>query len=100
VGTNAHASQVVHYGSVSEGRAQLQQQMEELRTAIAAQARNLNNVQQLLDSADLAAKELKKKEPNKVMFTGLLGGIGTAVQTVSGLASLADKIAQLAAKYL
>lgn len=101
-GDNAVALQSnVNSGDLGEAaRASLQAQLQDLRRAIAAQANSLDNAQELLESTDDAAKELKKKKPNKLTFTSVISGIASAVKTVSGLSAIAQQVLNLAGKLL
>jgi hypothetical protein len=66
------------------------QQLAALLQALDEHARALHNPDEVKQSAQLLAEELKKDKPNRVTLSGVLGGIAESVKSVSVLATAAE----------
>jgi len=70
----------------------VREQLAALIKALDDHAHSLENSEEVKQSANLIAEELKKPKPNRITLSGILGGITESVKSVSVLATAAEGV--------
>jgi hypothetical protein len=68
----------------------VREQLAALMKALDEHAQALHNPDEVKQSAQVIAEELKKPKPNRITLTGVLSGIADSVKSVSVLATAAE----------
>ena len=76
----------------ARGKDEVAECLDELIAQLKAHTDEVPNIEEVLGATETVTEELAKERPNKTTVTGVLSGIATSVQSVSGLATAIDAL--------
>jgi len=91
VGVGARATTVAE-DLRARGKDEVAQRLDEFVAQLEAHADEVPGIEDVLGATETVTEELAKERPNKTTVTGVLSGIATSVQSVSGLATAVDEL--------
>lgn len=92
IATGRGAAIYTSAGAASPQLKAVQDQLASLMKALDEHAQALQNPDEVRQSAQVVAAELKKPKPNRITLNGVLSGIAESVKSVSVLAAAAEAL--------
>lgn len=92
VATGNKAAVYTSQPSASPELKAVQEQLAILMKTLEEHGQALHNTDEVKQSAQVIAQELKKEKPNRITLTGVLAGISESVKSVSVLATAAEAL--------
>jgi hypothetical protein len=95
MGSGAVATKTINHAGNALGAKDLEEIRDKLRQlmeAVSSHPGPLDSREELKSSVQSVVQELGKEKPNKLTVTSLLGGIASAVKSVTGIATAAEAL--------